>query len=51
MITGGHSSPKALPLMKTFQEALAICEKQKDGFYLSAFMFQAWIGQLLLDAA
>ena len=37
--------------MKTFQEALAICEKEKDGFYLSAFMFQAWLGQLLLDAA
>ncbi len=37
--------------MKTFAEARAISEKLQDGFYLSAFMLQAWIGKLLLEAA
>ncbi len=36
-----------LPAMKTFEDALALSKKQKDAFYLDAFMFQCWLGGLI----
>lgn len=42
---------KVFPLMKTIEDATALCEKEHDNFYLTAFMVQAWLGQLVLAAA
>lgn len=39
-----------LPFMKTLQEAEALCEKERDPFYLDAFMIEAWLGGLVLEA-
>ena len=43
-------SPR-LPLMKTFEDAAALCEKERDPFYPDAFMFQCWLGDLVRQAA
>jgi len=40
---------KTLPFMKTIQDAVAVCEKDQDNFYLTAFMLQAWVGRLIND--
>jgi hypothetical protein len=40
-----------LPLMKTLADATALCEQEKDGFYLTAFAAQCWLGQLVVQAA
>lgn len=40
-----------LPLMKTFEDAAALAEKESDPFYLAAFMIQCWLGGLALNAA
>ena len=40
-----------LPFMKSLADAKAICEKDNDPFYLDAFMIEAWLGQVVLDAA
>ncbi|MGP8201655.1 MAG: hypothetical protein ACLQU4_19365 [Limisphaerales bacterium] len=38
-----------LPFMKSIAEAKAACER--DPFYLDAFMFEAWLGNVVLAAA
>src|SRR6266576_6640887 len=40
-----------LPLMKTVEDAVALCEKERDGFYLNAFVIQGWLAQLVVQAA
>jgi hypothetical protein len=40
---------KTLPFMKTTADAVAICEKEGDNFYLTAFMLQAWVAGLVND--
>jgi hypothetical protein len=41
----------AMPLMKTIEDAVALCEKEQNGFYLTAFALQAWVGDLICKAA
>ncbi len=36
--------------MRSFEEAEAFAEREKDPFYLAAFMFQYWLGQLVTKA-
>jgi hypothetical protein len=36
--------------MKTFDEAKAVCERERDPFYLDAFMIEAWLGQAISGA-
>ena len=43
--------PRRLPLMKSVADATALCEKEKDGFYLTAFAAQCWLGDLVVRAA
>jgi len=43
--------PRRLPLLKNFDEAAALADKQKDPFYLAAFLIQCWLGGLLQRAA
>jgi hypothetical protein len=40
-----------LPFMKTIADAQALCERERDPFYLHAFMFEAWFGIHVLEAA
>lgn len=40
-----------LPFMKTVADAVALCEKEKDPFYVTAFMIEAWVGHVVLAAA
>jgi hypothetical protein len=40
-----------LPLMKTVADAIALAREKKDPFYLTAFMLQAWLGALVVQAA
>jgi hypothetical protein len=49
MKSGTERGP--LPLMKSFEEATAICEKEQDPFYVDAFMIEAWLGHSALEAA
>ena len=36
--------------MKSFADAQALCEKEKDPFYLDVFMLESWLGHLILAA-
>jgi hypothetical protein len=47
----GTAPARRLPLMKHFEDAAAISEKENDPFYLAAFMIQCWLGGLALNAA
>jgi hypothetical protein len=47
MIANGHRS---LPVMKSFEDAVSLCDSERDNFYTDAFMLQAWIGHLLDQA-
>lgn len=38
-----------LPLMKSIEDAVALCHKEQDNFYVTAFMIEAWLGSLILD--
>ena len=40
-----------LPLLRNFEDAEAFFEKEKDPFYLAAFLIQCWLGGLLTRAA
>lgn len=40
-----------MPFMKSIADAKALCEKEKDPFYIDAFMIEAWLGQVVLEAA
>src|SRR5437867_1012004 len=44
-------SETRLPLMKTIDDAVALCEQERDNFYLTAFVIQGWLGQLVVQAA
>ena len=44
-------SETRLPLMKSIDDAVALCEKERDNFYLTAFVIQGWLGQLIVQAA
>lgn len=35
-----------LPFMKTMEDALAVCERENDNFYLTAFMLEVWLGDV-----
>lgn len=38
----------ALPFMKTMEDALAVCQRENDNFYVTAFMIEAWLGDITL---
>jgi hypothetical protein len=40
-----------LPFMKSIEDAVALCEKEQDTFYVTAFMIEAWLGGLTLCTA
>ena len=48
MKTNGHRS---LPVMTSFEDAVSLCDNERDNFYTDAFMLQAckgaylWLGQ------
>ena len=44
-------TPGPLPFMKTMDDALAVCVKEQDNFYVDAFMFEAWLGELVCRVA
>lgn len=35
-----------LPLMKSLDDAKAICRKEKDNFFVTAFLLEAWLGDV-----
>lgn len=37
--------------MKSIEDALALSEKEQDNFYVSTFMIEAWLGEIVLEAA
>jgi hypothetical protein len=37
--------------MKSLEEAKALCEKEQDPFYIDAFVIEAWLGHIVLEAA
>jgi hypothetical protein len=37
-----------LPFMKTMDDALAVCARENDNFYLTAFMIEVWLGDVTL---
>src|SRR5436190_15609254 len=41
---------RSLPVMKSFEDAVSLCDNERDNFYTDAFMLQAWIGHLLDQA-
>jgi hypothetical protein len=38
-----------LPFIKTPKDALALCRRTKDNFYLNAFMIECWLGKLACE--
>jgi hypothetical protein len=50
--TGFEMKPdrRSLPEMKSFADAVSLCDSERDKFYTDAFMLQAWIGRLLDQA-
>src|SRR6266478_1635447 len=46
-----RSALRSLPLMKTLEDASALCEREQDGFYLTAFALQSWVANLVVLAA
>jgi hypothetical protein len=37
--------------MKSIEDAKALCEKDQDNFYFDAFLIEAWLGHIALEAA
>jgi hypothetical protein len=37
--------------MKSMEDAVALCGKEPDNFYVTAFMIEAWLGRIVLEAA
>jgi len=37
--------------MKSLEDAVALCAKSQDNFYVTAFMIEVWLGQVVLEAA
>lgn len=40
---------RVLPLMKSLKDAVAISKKECDGFFLTAFVIEVWLGRLLQE--
>jgi len=40
-----------LPFMKSIEDAMALCEREHDNFYVTAFMIEVWLSQVDLRAA
>src|ERR1039458_2823024 len=40
-----------LPFMKSMEDAVTLCEKEQDNFYVTAFLIEAWLGEVVLEAA
>lgn len=40
----------SLPFMKTPEDAIALCNQEKDNFYVSAFMIECWLGDVVTTA-
>lgn len=38
----------SLPFMKTMDDALAVCHRENDNFYVTAFMIEVWLGSVTL---
>jgi hypothetical protein len=34
--------------MKTMDDALAVCQRENDNFYITAFMIEAWLSDVTL---
>lgn len=32
--------------MKSMEDAIAVCAREKDNFYVTAFMIEAWLGEM-----
>ena len=41
------SAREHLPVFKTMEECVEYCETKQDGFYLTSFMIEAWIRQII----
>ncbi len=48
MKPGNPSAKEKLPLWKSAEECIASCEAKQDYFYFTAFMIQAWLGEVTL---
>jgi hypothetical protein len=35
-----------LPFMKTMEDAMDVCQRENDNFYLTAFMIECWLGDV-----
>ncbi len=42
----GNELPSRLPLMKTMEDAIAVCQRENHNFYVTAFMIEAWLGEV-----
>jgi hypothetical protein len=40
-----------LPFMKSVADAVALCKKEEDNFYVTAFMFEVWLGKIVMEGA
>jgi len=50
-VEGNPKGRGPLPFIKSIAEATALCEKEQDSFYLDAFMIEAWLGDVVVEAA
>ena len=41
---------EVLPTMETYEEAVALTEKERDNFYIGAFKLKDWLADLLIQA-
>ncbi len=41
-----ESVRRPLPLMKSLDDAKALCERERDNFYVTAFMIECWLGEV-----
>ena len=35
-----------LPFMKTMDDAMAVCQRENDNFYVTAFLIECWLGDV-----
>src|SRR5947207_11074626 len=40
----------SFPLLKSVEDTVALCQKEHDNFYLTAFVIQGWLGGLIEKA-
>ena len=41
---------RPLPVIKSFEDAVSLCDKERDTFHVDAFRLRAWLGQLLVQS-